>query len=285
MLTTENDLKPQFVHPQPGVYDFTEGDTLVEFADRNKMAVHAHTLVFGEANPHWMSEAPAQDRRRIMEEHIATVAGHYRGRVAEWDVVNEPLSLEDADYAAGGAGLRRHLWFQAMGETYIDHAFRAARTADPTAKLYLNEFGIEADGPRWDALYALVKRLVAAQVPIDGVGFQNHIHETGDHLDQPALRRHIQALAALGLTSRISETDIHGEDLEVQADQFGNSLRVCRTEPTCTSFSTWGISDRYGSTADPNKYPPSPGDELPWDTTQHPKPAYTALTEALNPDA
>ncbi|MET9490837.1 endo-1,4-beta-xylanase [Nocardia sp. NPDC006630] len=282
MLTTENELKPQFVHPQPGVYDFTEADTLVEFAERNGMSVHGHTLVFGEANPRWMTHTPAQDRRRVMEDHIATVAGHYRGRVAEWDVVNEPLSVEDSDYADGKPGLRQHLWMQAMGESYIGHAFRAARAADPAAELYLNEFGIEADGRRWDALYALVKRLVADNVPIDGVGFQNHIHESGDHLDQSALRRHIQALQALGIASRISETDIHGEDSAVQADQYAESLRACRAEPSCTSFSTWGITDRYGSTADPGAYPPSPGDELLWTTDLQPKPAYAALAQALS---
>ena len=280
MLTTENALKPQFVHPGPDTYDFTEGDLLADFAAAHHMRVHAHTLVFGEANPRWMQQVAPADRERVMTGHVSTVAGHYRGRVAEWDVVNEPLSPDD-DGPDGNPGLREHLWQEAMGETYIDKAFTAARAADPEAKLYLNEYGAEADGPRWDALYALLVRLKERGVPIDGVGFQSHIHEAGDHIDPAVLRSHIAALAGLGLSARISEIDVYGESPRVQATQFAGVLGACLSEPTCTSFSTWGITDRYGSTAEHDSYPLEPGDELPWDQQLRPKPAVTALRDTL----
>ncbi|GLY03081.1 endo-1,4-beta-xylanase [Actinoplanes sp. NBRC 101535] len=280
MLTTENALKPQFVHPGPNTYNFAEGDLLADFAAANHMTMHAHTLVFGEANPRWMQQLDPADRERAMTEHISTVAGHYRGRVAEWDVVNEPLSPED-DGPDGRPGLREHLWQQAMGESYIDKAFTAAHTADPDATLYLNEFGAEADGPRWDALYDLVARLKDRGVPIDGVGFQSHIHEAGDHIDPAVLRSHIADLAELGLSARISEIDVYGESPRVQATQFAGVLSACLSEPTCTSFTTWGITDRYGSTAEHDSYPLEPGDELPWDQRLRPKPAVTALQNTL----
>ncbi|HWS39302.1 MAG TPA: endo-1,4-beta-xylanase [Actinoplanes sp.] len=280
MLTTENALKPQFVHPGPDTYDFAEGDLLVDFAAANDMRVHAHTLVFGEANPRWMRQVAVADRERVMTGHVRTVAGHYRGRVAEWDVVNEPLSPDD-DGPDGRPGLREHLWQEAMGESYIDKAFIAARAADPEAKLYLNEFGAEADGPRWDALYDLVVRLKERGVPIDGVGFQSHIHEAGDHVDPAVLRSHIADLAEIGLSARISEIDVYGESPSVQATQFAGVLGACLSEPTCTSFSTWGITDRYGSTAEHDSYPLEPGDELPWDQELRPKPVVAALQDTL----
>ncbi|MFI1992053.1 endo-1,4-beta-xylanase [Actinoplanes sp. NPDC020271] len=280
MLTTENALKPQFVHPGPDTYDFAEGDLLVDFAAANHMKVHAHTLVFGEANPRWMQQVPLADRERVMTAHVSTVVGRYRGRVAEWDVVNEPLSPDD-DGPDGGPGLREHLWQEAMGESYIDKAFTAARAADPEAKLYLNEFGAEADGPRWEALYALVVRLQERGVPIDGVGFQSHIHEAGDHIDPAVLRSHIADLAELGLSARISEIDVYGESPQVQAGQFAGVLGACLSEPTCTSFTTWGITDRYGSTAEHDSYPLEPGDELLWDQQLRPKPAVAALRDTL----
>ncbi|MEV6598657.1 endo-1,4-beta-xylanase [Actinoplanes sp. NPDC051346] len=281
MLTTENDLKPQFVHPRPDTYDFTEGDLLVDFAAANHLTVHAHTLVFGEANPRWMRQVPPAGRERVMTDHITTVAGHYRGRVAEWDVVNEPLSPDD-DGPDGGPGLREHLWQQAMGESYIDKAFHAARAADPAAKLYLNEFGAEADGPRWDALYALVARLKKRGAPIDGVGFQTHVHEAGDHIDPGVLRSHIADLARLGVSARISEIDVYGESPRTQATQYAGALGACLSEPTCTSFTTWGITDRYGSTAEHDSYPLEPGDELLWDADLRPKPAVDALRDVLS---
>ena len=59
-------------------------------------------------------------------------------------------------------------------------------------------------------------------------------------------------------------------------------LRVCLEEPNCTSFSTWGFTDRYGSTADTKIYPPRPADSLPWDAALRPKPAYERLLEVLD---
>ncbi|MFD7828970.1 endo-1,4-beta-xylanase [Kitasatospora sp. NPDC059803] len=281
VLTPENDLKPQFVQPQPGVFDFTGGDSLVEFADANGMRVHAHTLVFGEALPRWMRETPTERREEVMTSHVTGVAGHFKGRVAEWDVVNEPMSVQDEDYGPGRSGLRRHVWQQAMGEQYIDKAFRAARTADPDAKLYVNEFGLESDGPRWDAFLALVKRLKQRGVPLDGVGFQAHVHETDDHVDPAVLAGHFRALAELGLSVRISEIDVHGEDREAQAGQFALVAKVCAQTPSCTSYGTWGVTDRYGSTAAHDSYPIAPGDELMWDTRLKPKPAVAAVRGAL----
>ncbi|AEV84736.1 glycosyl hydrolase [Actinoplanes sp. SE50] len=281
MLTTENAMKPQFVHPQPDRYDFTGGDLLVDFAAANGIAVHAHTLVFGEANPRWMQDTPADRRERIMLDHISTVVGHYRGRVAEWDVVNEPLSPDGEDYEDGGAGLRRHLWQQAMGETYIDKAFVAARSADPGAKLYLNDFGLEADGERWDALLSLVGRLKQRGVPVDGVGFEAHIHEAGDRVTAAVLQDHFADLARLGLSARVSEIDVYGDAAAGQAEQYATALTACLAAPNCTSYTTWGVSDRYGSTTESGTYPPQLGDDLIFDRNLAPKAAFTALTRVL----
>lgn len=175
MLTPENAFKPQFLHPRRGVYDFRDADLLVRFARANHMKVHAHTLVWHEALPQWMREDDdPEEVRRTMLQHIATVAGHFKGEVAEWDVVNEPMSDDPKSYTDGDLGLRSEQspWFEAMGEEYIDEAFRAAHRADPKARLFLNEYGVEEEGERWDALYALVERLKERGVPIDGVGFQ-----------------------------------------------------------------------------------------------------------------
>ncbi|GAB2584840.1 beta-xylanase [Paractinoplanes abujensis] len=281
MLTTENAMKPQFVHPQPDRYDFTGGDLLADFAAANGMAVHGHTLVFGEANPRWMQDAPAGRREQIMLDHISAVAGHYRGRVAEWDVVNEPLSTDSEDYEDGGTGLRRHLWQRAMGETYIDKAFAAARTADPGAKLYLNDFGLEADGERWDALLGLLGRLRERGVPIDGVGFEAHIHEAGDRVTAAVLQDHFADLARLGLSARVSEIDVYGDPAAGQAEQYATALTACLAAPNCTSYTTWGVTDRYGSTTESGTYPPQVGDDLIFDRNLAPKAAFTALTRVL----
>jgi endo-1,4-beta-xylanase len=273
-LTPENDMKPQFVQPTRGVFAFAEADLLVDFARANGMSVHAHTLVWFEALPTWMRSAP--DKKTVMIDHIRAVAGHFAGRVAEWDVVNEPMNEDNSD------GLEHNLWYQAMGKDYIAQAFAAARQADPHAVLYLNEYGAEEDGGRWEALYKLVKQLKADGVPIDGVGLQNHEYEKGDRTPPETFRKHVKALAALGLKVRVSELDVvsNGDD-SMQAKEFAGKLAVCRDEPNCTTFGMWGFTDRYGSTADTDTNPPNPGDALPWDANLKPKKAYTAMLTEL----
>jgi endo-1,4-beta-xylanase len=280
MITPENDLKPQFVHPQPGVYAFAEGDALVDLANANGIQVHAHTLVWQEALPQWMHQLPTSQVRAAMLDHIDHVAGHYAGKVAEWDVINEPIDDETNKIRTNT------LWYKAMGASYIKLAFVEARKADPHAMLYLNEYGAEADGPKWDALLALMKSLKAQGVPVDGVGFQNHEYEKADRSDPATLARHVQALAMLGLKVRFSEMDVlvgsGSSQAQIQANEFAGKLAVCLSAPNCTSFTTWGFTDRYGSTADTGRYPPTPGNALPWDSSYQPKRAYSAMLDALH---
>jgi endo-1,4-beta-xylanase len=289
MLTPENEFKPQFTQPRPGVFTFAEGDTLVDFAQANNMKVHAHTLVWHEALPQWMREVRGADAvKQTMLEHINGVVVHFKGKVAEWDVVNEPMSDDPTDYTNGNQGLRaeQNPWFQALGEQYIDLAFRRAHEVDGKAKLFINEYGAEEDGDRWNALYALVKRLKDRGVPLHGIGFQNHEYSPNDRTDAETFRKHVKALADIGVEARVSEMDVPAAEDErnIQAEQFAGKLKVCREEPNCHSFSSWGFTDKYGSANGHDKeYPPQPVDALPWDAAMHPKPAYTTMLSTLTP--
>src|SRR5262249_8392005 len=80
MVTPENMMKFQFIHPRRDVYAFCDGDALVAFAQANDMKVHGHALVWGEAVPEWVSKGGFSDAeiRDILHDHIATVVGHFK---------------------------------------------------------------------------------------------------------------------------------------------------------------------------------------------------------------
>ncbi len=281
MLTPENGMKPQFIHPQESVYTFTEMDALVDIAQKNDMLVHGHALLYAKSNPAWMNSAPKEKLENIMVEHITTVVGHFRGKVAEWDVVNEPLSNKKAPYHDARSGLDDNLWYGALGERYIDVAFRAAHSADPSAQLYLNEYGLERNGERWDALLGLIRRLKARGVPIDGIGFESHVYGDSDYIDPTTLRAHMRTLSSLGLKVRISEIDVTGDDLKEQTHQYVLALDACLRAPNCTGYSLWGVTDAYGSTTRSDRYPLVYGTSLLWDKDMKAKPAFAALEERL----
>lgn len=284
-ITTENAMKWQFIHPALDTYDFKEADALVSVALRHNLKVHGHPLVFGEANPRWvqnLATSSAGDKQRvqaIMLEHVRTVAGRYANKVSSWDVVNEPLA--DYDDFESGRYLRGSVWLRAMGESYIAKAFTAARQADPKATLFINEFGLEEDGERWDYFFNLVKRLKAQGAPIDGVGFQAHVYERRDKINTEVLKRHMSDLAAIGLVSRISENDTYSDDgQQAQASQYAAVLKACLETPSCTSYTTWGVSDRYDMFRDDDnslQY----GEDFLWDRDMQPTPAVDAMRTVI----
>lgn len=283
-ITTENALKWQFIHPEADVYDFKQADALVDMATKNGLKIHGHTLVFGEANPDWIQSLPTatdEDKahvRQVMLDHIAKTVGHFKGKIYSWDVVNEPLQ----DYDDDTVGPREHIWYKAMGSSYIAQALAAAHQADPKAKLYINDYGLEEDGHRWDAMLALAKQLKSQGVPLDGIGFEAHVYQKGDEIDSEVLKSHIHALADLGLTARISEMDVHKEDgTAAQAKQYADVFRACVSEPACVSWTTWGVTDTYDLFLDDNNSVVR-GEDLLWDAQSKPTPALAAMLKTLH---
>jgi endo-1,4-beta-xylanase len=270
------------VHPARDTYAFANADRLVAFARAHHMTVHGHPLLWYKLLPPWLEGGSLGDAEvaSIMRDHIRTVVGHFRGEIAEWDVVNEPL-------ASTGARMRESVWSRAMGDAYIDTAFRLAHDADPGALLYLNEQGVERPGARADAFYDLVRGMVARGVPIDGVGLQ--MHEDLGAKDTPGaadVKRTMARFAALGLRVRISEMDVDlhkhagASARAAQAKLFADVLSACLGAPNCSGFTTWGFTDRYSWLAQRDGTATSDG--VPFDAGYAPKAAVRAMLQALS---
>ena len=172
MLVGENMMKYGELCPSEGHYNWTAADALVEFAEANDMRLRGHTLVWHHQLPSWLASRTwtAPEVQDLLEQHIKTVVGRYRGRILAWDVVNEAIADE--------GGYRTYsFWYRHLGPEYIPMAFRWAREADPHAILYYNDYSSEDISPKSDAIYDLVRELKQAGVPVDGVGWQMHVTE------------------------------------------------------------------------------------------------------------
>jgi Glycosyl hydrolase family 10/Carbohydrate binding domain len=167
----ENAMKFQFLRPEPDVWMLRDADFLVDFATKNAMQLDGHVLVYHLLLPTWLTGGaiPANEVRAILQEHISTLVGRYAGRVASWEVVNEGLD--------SNGNLLNDFWRRNIGDDYMDLAFQWARAADPSAKLYYNDFGIggEYGGSKADGAFNFIKGMVERGVPIDAVGFQLHL--------------------------------------------------------------------------------------------------------------
>ncbi len=293
MIEPENVMKFALIHPERERFDFPPGDRIVEFAQKNGMAVRGHTLVWHNQLAPWVKSGSfsPEELSSILHDHITTVMQHFAGKVWAWDVVNEAL---DGDPPK----LRSTLWYDAPGigfkgekTKYIEQAFRWAHDADPKALLFYNDYSAETINPKSDAIYAMAKDFRNRGVPLDGIGLQMHV---GLKTNLSRLGENIERLTALGLQVHITELDvaipvkadgtpIDPDALQKQAKVYSEIASTCLRFKGCTAIQLWGITDRYSWI--PGFSKGKNGLALPLDKDYQPKPAYNALLDALKSGA
>lgn len=268
-ITPENELKMEVLEPNQGDFEFGTADAMVNWALKHGKHVHGHVLIWDQQLPDWLSSMGALDRAtalRVMTTYIQTVLRHFRGRVAEWDVVNEAIAPDGR--------WKHNLWYKALGPAYVADAFRIARAADPGARLCYNDGGTEVAGPHAAAVLALVKQLRAQRL-IDCVGFESHFVAPGP--SEQAVAAELRQFAATGVDILISELDVKltpGDSLAQQAQTYANVATACRSVSRCVRVTTWGFTDA-------TSWLGSAARALPFNVACRPKPAWWALERAL----
>jgi len=134
-ITPGNAMKWDTIEPSRGTFNYANGDTIVDLAEKNGQLLRCHTLVWYNQLPSWVTNGGFDNATliEILENHITEEVTHYKGKCYAWDVVNEAISDDS------GAPLRDNVFLSTIGEAYIPIAFAAAAAADPEAKLYYND--------------------------------------------------------------------------------------------------------------------------------------------------
>lgn len=239
-VTAENAMKWDALAPTRGRYEWGPADALVAFAEANGQRVRGHTLVWHNQNPAWVADVPPDELGAVLKDHVQTTVRRFRGRVWQWDVVNEVFEDDGT--------LRDTAWLRALGPGYIADAFRWAHEADPDALLFYNDYEVEEVNAKSDGMYDLVRELVRQDVPIHGVGVQGHL--TADHAPL-TMRENLGRFDALGLRTAVTEADVRmvvpadAVKLQAQATVYRTALDACLRTPGCLSFTVWGYTDRY----------------------------------------
>ena len=213
VITPENCMKPQLIHPSEDTYNWATADALVRWCQDNNIKVWGHTLVWHAQTGRWFFEpgadgqpAPRELVLERLKKHIFSVVGRYKGRLIGWDVVNEAI----ADVGNGQTeNLRSSSWYRIVGPEVLTLAFKWAHEADPSAQLYYNDYGIEQGAVQGRGKHAssllLLKRLLKEGAPIHGVGIQGH---WSLNVNLAEVEKAIENYAALGLKVSISELDL-----------------------------------------------------------------------------
>jgi endo-1,4-beta-xylanase len=286
-ITCENAMKWSALHPSKDVFNYADADYIVDFAKTNKKRSFGHVLLWHGYNPAWLESFSGDSTafENLMKTHIQTVVGHFKGKVAAWDVVNEAF-LDN-----GTMRVSESIWMKKLGKDYIARAFKYANEADPDALLFYNDYGQEGNPNKLTAILKMVADLKARGIPIHGLGLQMHVSIGTNDL---SISGAIIDYAKTGLKIHISELDVALSNYqknasltltdalkETQKQKYKSLVKsYLRNVPKAQQFgiTNWNVGDADSwlrSVIQKNEYP------LLFDENYARKPAYTGYLEAL----
>ena len=234
-IVFENDLKwPLWESRHPG-HRQTVLSAMDWLRDR-RIAIRGHTLIW----PSWkntprdlsaLAERPDALRDRIRR-HFEDEIGATRGRIDDWDVINEPFANHDV--------------MRVLGDEAMVDWFRHARELDPKPRLFLNDYAALVAGgantPHKDHFEKTLRFLQEKGAPLGGVGIQAHF---GGQVTPPErLLKELDRWAAFGLPVHITEFDLDLRDEALQADYTRDFLIAMFSHPAVEAVLTWGFWEK-----------------------------------------
>ena len=239
-------------------------DAATDWMLNHGMTIHAHVLIwatlkYGVPMPQdvedvltgdAMADATPRQRAEFLRqrslEHVADTALHYRGRVVEWDVVNENTSeheltkMIDPDQPKERAPMLIE-WFD------------AARAADPNATLFVNDFHILVGDytEHKDSYEKQIEYLMEHDAPLGGIGMQGHYHAGGLRRTPGQLMETLDRFARFGLPIQVTEFDTFGggwgetRDLREagEAEWLRQFYTIAFSHPAINGITMWGFWD------------------------------------------
>ncbi|KAF2644309.1 hypothetical protein P280DRAFT_445893 [Massarina eburnea CBS 473.64] len=260
-ITPGNSMKWDTIEPSQNSFSFTKGDVIADLAATNGQKLRCHTLVWYSQLPNWVKTGGFNNETLIsvMKNHITQTVTHYKGKCLHWDVVNEALN-EDGTY-------RSNVFYDTIGEAYIPIAFATAAAADPSAKLYYNDYNIETAGSKSTGAQRIIKLVQQYGTKIDGIGMQAHLI-VGSSPSTSSWTTNMNAFSALNVDIAITELDIRtttpatAAAVTQQSKDYANAVAGCKAVTKCVGVTIWDFTDKYSWI--PSVFS-GQGAALPWD--------------------
>lgn len=222
------------------VMNWTNLDTVYNFARNNGLRFKFHTLIWGQQQPGWIDDLTPEEQLAEIDEWMTLVAERYPD-LEMIDVVNEPLHAPPSYMdALGGAGETGYDW--------VIKAFEMAREHFPHAQLILNDYQI-LHLPQFTQDYLTIINLLQERGLIDAIGVQAHFLE---RTQASMIKTNLDTLAATGLPIYVTEFDLNLANDAQQANVMRDLFSVFWEHPSVVGVTHWGYLE--GNTWRPDAY-------------------------------
>jgi endo-1,4-beta-xylanase len=269
-----------------GAVDLSAARRLLAWASARRLSAHAHTLVWHQLEPMWLSDiSTPSEARSVLSGRVERLLEELGDLIPTWDLLNEPLLLSDNQ----PGGLRKSRWLQLLGPEYVIALFRTARMASARCRFGINETHIEDDSPhhaaRRERLLSLIRLMHSRGTPPDFVGIQGHLltSQTYSHAGLGAFAEQVQSL---GVSIRVSELDCRSTSAYGDLDAYDEAiagtvdrfLSVLCAATNLEMVTCWGLRDDKSWLHSVYQAPADlPHRPLPFSADDRAKPMYHAL--------
>jgi len=226
----ENDLKwPQF-DPSPSNYKlYNAFDTL----EAHNIGIRGHNIIWPSFRycPSYLQELSDDTvaLRNSIDRRIDNVTGFTKGRLLDWDVINEPYSEQEIQ--------------NILGDPVMADWFRRVRRKDRGVKLYINDYSILSAGGlnkiHQDYYYDVIQYIDDLGGGIEGIGMQGHF--SAELTSIPRVYEILERFSALGKDIKITEHDIDLTQRNVQADYTRDFMTILFSHSSVKSLLVWGF--------------------------------------------
>jgi len=231
-----NSFKWSGIQPRHTAPDYTAFDNAVRWTRSIGWELRAHTLLWGAYDyeddhplPRWVKDLPtAQAITDTCRMRVIREVSRYRGIIREYDVMNEPLH---ATYLSS-----------VVGDSINWNCFKWARSADPDAELYINEYNVEYYWGDAEKYRDLIKKIIAMGGPVTGVGVQAHFWQ-GMRPDITEFVTRLNIIAQAGLPIKLTEFDNGDISQEDQAADLIKVITIAFSHPAINGIIFWNLSD------------------------------------------
>jgi endo-1,4-beta-xylanase len=238
---TENAVKWGNMEPRKGEVNYATIDTILKWTDENHIPLRGHNIFWGVPKfvQPWVKELNDNDLRQTIQNRAETLTKKYKGRFAEYDLNNEMI--------------HGNYYETRLGPDITKLMAQWAHNGDPDAKLFVNDYDI-LTGNRLADYMAHIRKLLAQEVPVEGIGVQGHLHS--DTFDRNAVKNALDSLAIFKLPIRITEFNMPGQrskyykdkslkmtpqEEEQKSKEIVDYYRICFAHPAVAGILMWGF--------------------------------------------